>query len=42
MFSKADEFLADLIVELVSLPTSASSAISDGQFFADWAGSSKH
>ena len=31
----ADEFLADLVVELVPLPTSASSGISDGEFLAD-------
>ena len=38
MTTDADKFLADLVVELIPLPTSASSAISDGEFSADWVG----
>ena len=36
MSTDADEFLADLVVELVLLPTSVSSALSHGVFLADW------
>ena len=32
----ADKFSADLVVELVQLPTPALSAMSDGKFSADW------
>ena len=35
MFTDVDKFLADLIVELVPLLTSASSVMSDGEFLAD-------
>ena len=40
MFTDADKFSADLVLELVPIPTLASSALSidDGKFLADWVG----
>ena len=35
MSNKADEFLANLVIELVPLSTSASLAMSDGEFLAN-------
>ena len=35
MFTDADKFLADVVIELAPLPNLASSAISDGKFWAD-------
>ena len=34
----ADKFLGDLVVELVLLPTSTSSAMSNEEFSVDWVG----
>ena len=35
MFTYADEFSADLVVELILLSTSTSSAMSNGEFLAN-------
>ena len=42
MFTYTNKFSADLFVELIPLPTWASSAMSDSKFLVDWVGCSKH